>query len=70
MNNKDREALPVKAKKFFLNLITGQIDQGNTVKRDYKTIDKWEADDWVNSKTEINSLQNQLKLCKLGALIS
>ena len=70
MNNKDREALPVNAKKFFLNLITGQIDQGNKAPRDYKTIDKWEADDWVSSKNDINELQNQLKLCKLGALIS
>lgn len=71
MNGRDREALPVKAKKFFLNLITGTIDQGNTKKdRPFKTLDKWQAQDWTDSKNNINQLQNQLKLCKLGSFIS
>ena len=42
------------AKKFFLNLITGTIDQGNKTKREFKTLDKWEADDWTPSKEVIN----------------
>jgi len=70
MNSKDRDALPVKAKRFFLNLITGIIDQTNSCPRDYKTIDMWEAEDWVESRNDINAIQNKLKLCKLGTFIT
>jgi hypothetical protein len=30
----------------------------------------WEADDWVQSRDEINFMQNKLKLCKLGTFIT
>jgi hypothetical protein len=33
MNSLNRDALPVKAKQFFLNLITGSIDQVNKQER-------------------------------------
>ena len=33
MNSLNKDALPIKAKKFFLNLITGQIDQANKKER-------------------------------------
>lgn len=41
MNSKNREALPVKEKKFFLNFITGIVEQSNKCEREFKTIDDW-----------------------------
>lgn len=70
MNSKNREALPVNEKKFFLNFITGIVDQNNHCPREFKTIDEWEAEDWVESKEDISAIQNKLKLCKLGSLIT
>ena len=70
MNSKNREALPSKEKKFFLNLITGIVDQTNKCPREFKTIDLWESEDWINSIEDINSIQNKLKLCKLGTFIT
>lgn len=70
MNSKNREALPVKEKRFFLNFITGIVEQNNKCEREFKTIDEWEAADWIDSKEDINAIQNKLKLCKLGSLIT
>ncbi len=39
MNSRNPEALPIKEKKFFLNLITGIVDQNNKVKRPTMPID-------------------------------
>ena len=70
MNSQNSEALTSKDKKFFLNLITGIVDQTNSCERDFKTIDLWESDDWIKSRDEINFIQNKLKLCKLGTFIT
>ena len=42
MNSKDRDALPVNAKKFFLNLITGIVDQTkeSSLMHRYGTLDE------------------------------
>lgn len=41
MNSKNPEALPAKEKQFFLNLITGIVEQNNKVEREPKPIDEW-----------------------------
>ena len=42
MNTKNSKALPVKEKRFFLNFITGIVEQNNQVKmQEPKTIDLW-----------------------------
>lgn len=70
MSTRNREALPVKEKKFFLNFITGLVEQKNRCEREFKTIDEWDSRDWLDSKEDIQAMQNKLKLCKLGNFIT
>jgi hypothetical protein len=70
MNSSNSEALPMKEKKFFLNLITGIVEQNNKVPRDSKPIDEWEAGDWVDSRNELVNIQNKLKSCLLGKFVT
>ncbi len=70
MNSRNPQALPIKEKKFFLNLITGIVDQNNKVKRPTMPIDQWESKDWLDSKENIIAIQNKLKLCDLGKFIT
>ena len=70
MNSNNPEAVPAKEKKFFLNFITGIVDQNNHVEREYKTIDDWEGEDWEESAVSIRAIQDKLKLCKLGTFIT
>jgi len=42
MNSNNPEALPMHEKNFFLNLITGIVEQNNKVERaEFKPIDEW-----------------------------
>lgn len=71
MNSINPEALPMKEKKFFLNLITGIVDRNNLVPRDpIKPIDAWEPEEWTDSKDQIGDIQNRLKGCMLGRFIT
>lgn len=70
MNTKNPDALGVKEKKFFLNFITGIVDQNNHCPREFKTIDQWEAADWIDSREQIIDIQNSLKTRKLGEFIT
>lgn len=71
MNSLNSDALPMKEKKFFLNLITGIVEQNNKVEREKsKPIDEWEADDWVASRDDLINIQNKLKVCQLGKFVT
>lgn len=70
MNSKNPEALPAKEKQFFLNLITGIVEQNNKVERQPKPIDEWESDDWSKSKADISNIQIKLKGCQLGKFVA
>lgn len=71
MNSNNPEALPVREKQFFLNLITGIVEQNNkVVRKDLRPIDEWEADDWIDSRDNINGIQNKLKVCQLGKFVT
>ena len=72
MNSVNPEALPMREKQFFLNLISGIIDQNNTVDRadKLKPIDEWEAEDWVASKDNLAAIQTRLKKCQLGRFVT
>ena len=70
MNSSNSEALPMKEKKFFLNLITGIVEQNNKVPRESKPIDEWEAEDWVASRDDLANIQNKLKSCQLGKFVT
>ena len=70
MNNRNPEALPQSEKKFFLQLITGIVEQNNkTQMEENKQIDEWEADDWKDYRGKIQSIQTKLKGCGLGKFI-
>ncbi len=60
----------MKEKKFFLNLITGIVEQNNKVERESKPIDEWEAEDWVGSRDDLVNIQNKLKSCQLGKFVT
>lgn len=61
----------MKEKKFFLNLITGIVEQNNKVEREKsKPIDEWEAEDWVASRDDLINIQNKLKVCQLGKFVT
>ncbi len=70
MNSDNSEALPMKEKKFFLNLITGIVELNNKVQRESKPIDEWQAEDWSDSRVELSDIQNKLKSCQLGKFIT
>lgn len=71
MNSRNPEALPQNEKKFFLQLITGIVEQNNkTEMQESKPIDEWQADDWKNSKGKIQQIQIKLKSCGLGKFIT
>lgn len=71
MNSRNPEALPQNEKKFFLQLITGIVQQNNkTVMEEQKSIDQWEADDWKDYKSKIQKIQIKLKNCGLGKFIT
>lgn len=71
MNSSNSDALPMKEKKFFLNLITGIVEQNNKVEREKsKPIDEWEAEDWVASRDDLINIQNKLKVCQLGKFVT
>lgn len=68
---KNPKALPVKQKRFFLNFITGIVEQNNQCElQEPKTIDLWQTEDWIESKGTIFKVQNNLKISKLGNLIT
>ena len=70
MNSRNPDALPQNEKKFFLQLITGIVEQNNkTVMEENKQIDEWEAEDWNNYQTKIQLIQIKLKNCGLGKFI-
>jgi hypothetical protein len=71
MNSFNPAALPQTQKKFFLQLITGIVEQNNkTVMEEIKTIDQWDAEDWKDSKDKIQQIQIKLKNCGLGKFIT
>ena len=72
MNSLDPEALPMRQKQFFLNLISGIIHQNNKVERadKFKPIDQWVASDWYDSRKNLDSIQARLKKCQLGKFIT
>jgi hypothetical protein len=70
MNSSNPDALPQNEKKFFLQLITGIVEQNNkTVIEDNRQIDEWEADDWKDYTGKIQQIQGKLKNCGLGKFI-
>jgi hypothetical protein len=70
MNSINPEALPQNEKKFFLQLITGIVEQNNKKPIEgNKQIDEWNADDWFDYRDKIQSIQIKLKGCGLGKFI-
>jgi hypothetical protein len=73
MNSDNPSALSMHEKTFFLNLITGIVEQNNKVVREgFKPIDEWQSEDYDDEKSKGNMLkaQNDLKLCQLGRFIT
>lgn len=70
MNTSNPSALKTSEKKFFLKLITGIVEQHNSVVRETKPIDEWEPEDWLSSSRKITEIQMKLKSCQLGKFIT
>ena len=72
MNSEDPTALSPELKIFFLQLISGLIEQANKFEfEEFTPLDCWSSDQMLpDTKGEIQAIQTELKKCQLSLLLS